>query len=607
MEHRAASDPLDVFAAIGEAMTAARDELAAHAEGGRPVRHPPRGRDAAGGPRRAEGRRADGGRRLRRLAPWPALEQKATASADAALLRGLPALKTQVTWVPWTHDRLASASGYGAGVPSPGWYAHVWAAPDQVATRWVARVAALLRKADIGAWTASVVETVRLAETLAALRDRAVPGLDDLMGACESVLCEGNAVPLKLVERELVIGDVLGEVGPDVPTTPVQSDFEARCRSLRMKPAPGDVTLVLDLRKENDRERSTLLHRLRLLGVPWGTPERARSSGTFAEGWRLRWDPRFVVNLVEANRFGTTVASAAAGTVTDGVRDQQHLPAVTDLLERVVLADLPQALAAVTAVLEHLSALTGDVRHLLESVPALARVLRYGDVRNTDTALVGQVLAAIWLRACAGLAQACSQLDEEAAAAMAAAVTGADAAITLVGGAASGPPGGAPCGGSPTSRAWSAPPPRCRSRASRRACCSTRPMPRATPCWPGRRSPSGCRPSSPTAPRRGRGDLARGVLAGSGLVLLRDDTLWSLLDRWLAELRGEDFDDVVPLLRRAFARFPGPERRQMGDRARTPRGAALQVAVAEQIDWDGARVALVLPGLLQVLGRGVTS
>ena len=42
------------------------------------------------------------------------------ASADAALLKGLPKTKTVATWVPWTHRRLSSASGYGAGVQSPG-------------------------------------------------------------------------------------------------------------------------------------------------------------------------------------------------------------------------------------------------------------------------------------------------------------------------------------------------------------------------------------------------------------------------------------------------------------------------------------------------------
>ena len=63
------------------------------------------------------------------------------ARKDAALLKGLPRVKTAVTWIPWTHSRLTYRSGYGAGVHSPGWYQHLWAAPDQVVVRWLTKVA----------------------------------------------------------------------------------------------------------------------------------------------------------------------------------------------------------------------------------------------------------------------------------------------------------------------------------------------------------------------------------------------------------------------------------------------------------------------------------
>ena len=59
------------------------------------------------------------------------------AVADARLLRGLPRRKVRTTWVPWTHSRLAYASGYGAGIASPGWYSHLWSAPDRPITRWL--------------------------------------------------------------------------------------------------------------------------------------------------------------------------------------------------------------------------------------------------------------------------------------------------------------------------------------------------------------------------------------------------------------------------------------------------------------------------------------
>ncbi len=110
----------------------------------------------------------------------PALTELPSARADADLLRGLPTVKTRATWVPWTAQRLTQASGYGAGVASPGWYAHLWEVPDRVTERWVVKAAGLLREADMPASTAAALESVRLAEALAAVRGRSLPGLAEL-------------------------------------------------------------------------------------------------------------------------------------------------------------------------------------------------------------------------------------------------------------------------------------------------------------------------------------------------------------------------------------------------------------------------------------------
>ena len=56
-----------------------------------------------------------------------------------------PRRKVTTTWVPWTHQRLSAASGYGAGIASPGWYHHLWTAPDQPVVRWLTSVAGALR------------------------------------------------------------------------------------------------------------------------------------------------------------------------------------------------------------------------------------------------------------------------------------------------------------------------------------------------------------------------------------------------------------------------------------------------------------------------------
>ncbi|MET7654443.1 DUF5682 family protein [Streptomyces sp. NPDC005486] len=346
----------------------------------------------------------------------PALRRKVPVAADRALLKGLPKVKADLTWVPWTHRRLARAGGYGAGIDSPGWYAHLFAAPDRPVERWLTRVAVLLRGEDRIVSSAHVIEAVRLAETLAAVRGRPLPGLSETTDAVRAVLCEGSDVPLALVRDRLVVGDVLGEVPAGAPAVPLQRDLDRLQRRLRLKPEADERELALDLRKENDAERSRLLHRLRLLRVGWGEPTASPgSTGTFRETWRLRWEPELSVRTAEAGVWGTTVLAAATAKAEADAVSARGLAEVTGLAERCLLAGLPDALPTVMRALADRAALDTEVGHLAQALPALVRSLRYGDVRGTDTGALAEVAAGLAERVFVGLPPACASLDADAA------------------------------------------------------------------------------------------------------------------------------------------------------------------------------------------------
>ena len=101
---------------------------------------------------------------------------------------------------------------------------------------------------------------------------------------------------------------------------------------------------------------------------------------------------------------------------------------------------------------------------------------------------------------------------------------------------------------------------------------------------------------------------ATGLLKGSGLVLIHQDGVWHVFDRWLSELPPEVFVEMLPLLRRAFSDFTGPERRQMGEKVRRlkPGGDAPgptqkpQSTSTESTDLERGR--RVLPVLAHILG-----
>lgn len=513
-------------------------------------------------------------------------------AADRATLKGLPREKVAATWVPWTMGRLSADSGYGAGVGSPGWYAHLHGEPLDPVPGWLARTARVLRDEGLDSPPASSVDAARLADALAAIRGRPLPGLAELTDATLAALCGGDPTPLRLVHRRLVVGEGVGQVPADTPSLPLVEDVRRLQRRLRLPVAETPKDLELDLRQPTGLDRSHLLHRLRLLDVEWGQPARSvtGTTGTFRETWRLAWDPALEVALVEASVWGTTVDAAAGARAADLAWSAGSLPELTDLVQRTLLSELPDAVVHVVAALEVRAAVATDVHHLMAAIPPLVQAQRYGTVRRPDAQAVARVVDGMVARSAAGLVVACASLDDDAAAETADAIRDADRSIALLASprhlvpwraalrslAGSGTIHGRVCG-----------------RAARLLLdAGALTQDEAAPLL-GRALSAG------EAPARS-GAWVEGFLSGSGVVLVHDDQLWGIVDRWVSLLPEERFTEVLPLLRRTFATFGAPERRALGERA--GQGRVDSAAPPREDDLDQARADLVVPTLRRLLG-----
>lgn len=618
VEHRtpgapgtAAADPLAAFAALGEAMGALRE---VYGDGGHPRDVV---REAYMRVQIRAARKEFGGAFAVVCGAWhvPALEARTTQTADRALLKGLPKVKAELTWVPWTHQRLARHSGYGAGIDSPGWYEHLFASPDRPVERWMTKVAGLLRDEDRFVSSAHVIEAVRLADTLAAVRGRPLAGLSETTDAVRAVMCEGSDVPLALVRDRLVVGVTLGEVPDTAPAVPLQRDLSRQQRTLRLKPEAADRELDLDLRKETDAARSRLLHRLRLLGIGWGEPAAGRgSTGTFRESWRLRWEPELYVRVAEAGVWGTTVLSAATARAESDALAATSLSAVTALAERCLLAGLPEALPVVMRVLADRAALDADVGHLADALPALARTLRYGDVRATDTAALGDVAAGLAERICVGLPPACTGLDADGAAALRHQVDGVHTAIGLLAGAV-------PAGADGLRERWRTVLHRLAARDTvagvirGRAARLLLDDGHLAQDEAARLMGLALSPGTPPADAAAWIEGFVGGAAGGGMLLVHDERLLALVDSWLIGVPADTFTDVLPLLRRTFSAYEAGVRRTLGELVRrgpvagtdpTARPGPGREATAPGFGpvLDAERADAVVPVLRLLLGPG---
>lgn len=508
----------------------------------------------------------------------PALRAKHAAKDDRALLKGMKKPKTAATWAPWTAPRLSLQSGYGAGIRAPGWCLHLWENDDRVASKWLAKIARTLRKNGQIVSTASLIEAERLAMGLCVLRDKPGPGFEELRDAAIACLCFGEALLWQTIEAELLIGAEVGEIPDDVPLSPLLEDLKKSQKKARLKPEALERELSVDLRSESGLFRSTLLHRLLILDVPWGQiGDSGRSRGTFRERWQLAWQPEFAVQLVEHLVHGPTIEKASNNLLASRMAEESQLGGLALLVERALTADLGSALVSGLDFLEERAAQADQSLEILTALPPLANTVRYGEARAVQLDKLPTLIERLTAQAAIGLPYAGRNLDSSMAQQLSNALAAANEALQLIEIAG------------PTLAAW------------QKGLEETLDDRQTTPLVAGKIAnllhaadviseeetalllETRLSPGIPTLDAAG---FFEGFFQGAAHQLIYDAGLRKAVTGWLTGLDGSDFTENLPLLRRVFADLDNMERKRLIDavlerRAKTPSG--LQV-----LDDDGA-------------------
>jgi hypothetical protein len=583
--------PGPIFAAVADAMTALRD--------GEPdVAGVEARREAHMRQRIAEARQEFDGPIAIVCGAWhvPALMRKVAKKDDQALLKGLSRARSAVTWAPWTSPRLALAQGYGAGVVAPGWSRHLWHMRDRAdgPSVWLAKIAGVLRRRGHLISTASLIEAVRLARALATIRGRPGAGFEELRDASVAVLFHGDATLWRLIESELLLGNDVGRLSPGVPLAPLVEDLQRCQRLARLKPEALERELSIDLRSEGALYRSTLLHRLTVLDVPWGKlTDVGRSRGTFRERWILRWDPEFAVRLIENLVYGSTIEKAANGRVIKACNEADTLETLASLVQSAITADLSEAVATGLAALEQRAALSNSCQQMLASVPPLAGVVRYGNARRTEAGRLRTLLERLVVETAIAMPHASRDLDDEAALEMSGGLRAADAAIELIEAS------------DDVTSVW------------RRGLAEVLEHPRSTALVAGSAAhllyEAGAlhadeaatllvRRMSPGTAVADAAGFFDGFFSGAGQRLIHDEVLRTAVERWLIGLDDETFIATLPLLRRVLSSLDRMERQRLieaalGRAARLP--ATLVPAPDGGVGWRAHLTALT-----PILGDG---
>ncbi len=543
-------DQLALFAAIHEAMSALRAET--------PIRDPLESFREAYMRQQINRAQTEGFARIAVVCgAWhtPGLHEIPYSEEDAQNLARLGAQTVAATWVPWTYSRLSRESGYGAGVRAPGWYRFLWenADPKMLAIGWLTSVAQHLRKQNLDASTAQVIDAVHLVETLTRMRSRALPDLQDLNEAALSVLCHGNDVLMRIIERDLTIGSALGRVPADAPMVPLERDFNDLLERFSLTLSDEPSLHSLDLRADIERETSAFLNRLLLLEVPWGE---CIEAVLVYEDWELRWDPAYRVTLIEKSIWGNSILQAATAFALHVAQHTPSLPELTALVQRILQAEVPNAIPEVMRLLENSAATTGDIAALMTALPPLANILAYGDARRTPSEAIQRIVDGLAARIMLGLPAECTGLDDDRAAKMLDSVIACNAALRLL--------------NHPTRlEAWH------QLLIQLVEGATIHGLLRGRFCRVVLDAGVIDKPRAVTLMRLALARIVSpveaaawltGFLRDSGIILVHDDVLLEAMDEWVTGLSVDDFEDILPLIRRTVASFEEPEINDIGKR-----------------------------------------
>ncbi|MCB0514574.1 MAG: DUF5682 family protein [Chitinophagales bacterium] len=490
----------------------------------------------------------------------PALQNlDGTAKNDAKILKAVKAkTKITVSWIPWTNARLSTFTGYGAGIYSPGWYEHLWNSETNTEIAWLTRVAKLLRKKGMDISTAHIIEAYTLSRSLSSLRNKYYISLQELNEAALSVMCMGDSILLELIKNELIIGHSIGTTPPDIPKVPLQSDFEENLKKLRLVLSGTQKEQVLDLRKDLDLQRSIFFNRLRLLSISWATQIGVRSKGTFKESWLLEWQPEMMIKLIDIAYLGNTVTSAAHALIVHKCTELNSIAEATSLIHICIAAELFEGVEILLNKILDLSVVSTDILDLMQALPNLIEVSRYGNVRKSDWEMLKTIVEQLLTKVFIGLSNACYGLDEANSIAMFELIAQLNVSIAVF-------------NETSFSEQWY------QTLHLLLDKDNIHPIILGCTC---RLLLDGQQLSAEETNVRISFALSiagdphivafwlEGFLKGSGIILLYDNKLWNLLYQWVEAIPAKTFIELLPLLRRTFSKFEFGERRKIGEKAK---------------------------------------
>lgn len=324
-------------------------------------------------------------------------EKLAAGKATDGKHNKVPEKDQSVYLMPYSMEAADALNGYASGMPYTGFYQKVWeglAAQEngggQEDGPYSRAVLDLLvasgkevRSKEGSLSTYDEICAWQMAQGLCELRGKPQPGAYELQDAVLSSYVKGeyniaSDLPIRILRGQMT-GKGIGRLCAQADVPPIVQDFEAQCKAFGMKihsTLETELTLSIFSEKKH-RLESCFFHRMTFLKTEFARRLKGpnlqlkRDKNLIREIWKYKWNTQVLSALIDVSVHGATIAEAAASLVGEALKKDLNAGAAATLLTQVFEMGLAGQLAAVYERVQELVVADTDFYSIADAMKSL--------------------------------------------------------------------------------------------------------------------------------------------------------------------------------------------------------------------------------------------
>lgn len=346
--------------------------------------------------------------------------------------KSLQKVDTKITLMPYSYYKLSSFSGYGAGNKAPNYFEYMFKCMqkddlDSLSATYISHISKLIRKKHGYSSSASAIEALRLANSLAYIKGSKYPTLKDMQDAVVATIANGEKSFVIDSFAQFEVGTKLGYLPDGVSQTPIQDDLNRQLKELKLVKYKSVVKneIELDLRENFkvkskssaflDLKRSIFFHRLKFLNISFALPlQRVQDRASYAEKWALCYDPQVEIETVEATLLGDTIYSACSYVFKNRVESAKSVDELANLIKIACECSLLENIFEAIKKLQDFSSESFSFLELSSAASELFYLIKYGSIRKFDCSMLEPILKELILKCSLLIFESASCTDEVA-------------------------------------------------------------------------------------------------------------------------------------------------------------------------------------------------